>query len=78
MYIVSVQIQQYAHQLGQQYVDMQKIVETTTHQILDQTIQPVILQLNELSPELSQADPRGIDTRRALIVWWPLVLRALT
>ena len=48
-------IQQYAHQLGQQYVDMQKIVETTTHQILDQTIQPVILQLNELSPELSQA-----------------------
>ncbi|WP_374297489.1 hypothetical protein [Acinetobacter sp.] len=48
-------IQQYAHQLGQQYVDMQKIVETTTHQILDQTIQPVMLQLNELSPELSQA-----------------------
>lgn len=45
-------IQQYAHQLGQQYVDMQKIVETTN---LDQTIQPVILQLNELSPELSQA-----------------------
>lgn len=48
-------IQQYAHQLGQQYVDMQKIVETTTHQILDQTIQPVMLQLHELSPELSQA-----------------------
>ncbi len=48
-------IQQYAHQLGQQYVDMQKIVETTTHQILDQTIQPVMLQLNELSPELTQA-----------------------
>lgn len=48
-------IQQYAHQLGQQYVDMQKIVETTTHQILDQTIHPVMLQLNELSPELSQA-----------------------
>lgn len=48
-------IQQYAHQLGQQYVDMQKIVETTTNQILDQTIQPVMLQLNKLSPELSQA-----------------------
>ena len=50
-----IKIQQYAHQLGQQYVDMQKIVETTTHQILDQTIQPVMLQLNELSPELTQA-----------------------
>lgn len=48
-------IQQYAQDLGQQYVDMQKIVETTTHQILGQTIQPVISQLKELSPELSNA-----------------------
>ena len=48
-------IQQYALQLEQQYVDMQKIVETTTHHILDQTIHPVMLQLTELSPELSQA-----------------------
>ena len=48
-------IQQYAQDLGQQYVDMQKIVETITHQILGQTIQPVISQLKELSPELSNA-----------------------
>ena len=48
-------IQQYALQLEQQYVDMQKIEETTTHHILDQTIHPVMLQLTELSPELSQA-----------------------
>jgi len=48
-------IQQYAQDLGQQYVDIQKIVETTTHQILGQTIQPVMSQLKELSPELTHA-----------------------
>lgn len=59
-------IQQYAHQLGQQYVDMQKIVETTTHQILDQTIQPVMLELKELSPELSQAAQAASGAQQVL------------
>lgn len=48
-------IQKYADDLGQQYIDIEKVVDTTANRVLKQTVQPLLIGFNDINSELSLA-----------------------
>lgn len=60
-------IEQYAHDLSQQYVDIENVVTSTTNQVLDKTIEPVVESLSEVRPTLMQAATTIVGVQKAIL-----------
>lgn len=59
-------IQQYADKLGRQYVDIEKVVDTTTKSVLAQTVQPLLIEFNEVNTKLNSAATEIIDVQTVI------------
>ncbi|WP_180644590.1 hypothetical protein [Acinetobacter bereziniae] len=59
-------IQQYADNLGRQYIDIEKVVDKTTKSVLAQTVQPLLIEFNEVNTKLNSAANEIIDIQTVL------------
>ncbi|MFV5265370.1 hypothetical protein ACMUMS_17735, partial [Acinetobacter courvalinii] len=59
-------IKQYADNLGRQYIDIEKVVDTTTKSVLAQTVQPLLIEFNDVNTKLNSAATEIIDVQTVI------------